>query len=90
MMFRKFHPRWHVVSPGAKKLLKRNTFQVLGRDLVTPSKFICCWTKNGKDNGGTGQTLCIAQYYDVPIFNLYYPEAYLDVLNYATNISLVK
>jgi hypothetical protein len=51
-------------------LLGRNAFQVLGDDLESPSRFLICWTKNGKDVGGTGTTMRIAMHYNVPIFNL--------------------
>jgi len=65
----KFHPYWHNLKLGAKKLQARNSHQVLGKDLNTPSKFIICWTKNGKDVGGTAQALRIARHYEIPIFN---------------------
>jgi hypothetical protein len=65
----KFHPYWHNLKDGAKKLQARNSHQVLGKDLNTPSKFIICWTKNGKDVGGTAQALRIARHYEIPIFN---------------------
>jgi len=50
-------------------LQARNSHQVLGLDLNTPSDFVICWTKNGKDQGGTFQTIRIARSYDIPIFN---------------------
>ncbi len=65
----KFHPYWDRLSDGAKKLQARNTHQVLGFDLKTPSKFVICWTKNGKGQGGTGQAIRIAQNYDIPVFD---------------------
>jgi hypothetical protein len=68
---REYHPNWSRCSFGAKQLLTRNTFQVLGKDLKTPSDFIICWTKDGKASGGTGQALRIAKDYDIPIFNLH-------------------
>ena len=66
---KKFHPYWHNLKDGAKKLQARNSHQILGKDLNTPSSFVVCWTKNGKDIGGTAQTIRIARYYDIPIFN---------------------
>ncbi|WP_207767812.1 hypothetical protein [Heyndrickxia camelliae] len=57
----KFHPNWNRLSDGAKKLQARNSHQVLGYDLESPSNFIICWTKNGKGQGGTGQALRIAK-----------------------------
>jgi hypothetical protein len=37
------------------------------------SKFVICWTPEGKGGGGTGQALRIARAYDVPIFDLAIP-----------------
>ena len=65
----KFHPYWHNLSQRAKKLQARNSHQVLGLDLNTPSKFIICWTKNGKGSGGTGQAIRIAKVFNIPIFD---------------------
>lgn len=66
---KKYHPYWDRLSDGAKKLQARNSYQVLGYDLKTPSKFILCWTKNGKGSGGTGQAIRIAKDYNIPVFD---------------------
>lgn len=65
----KYHPYWHNLSEGAKKLQARNSHQVLGKDLQTLSNFIICYTKNGKRSGGTGQALRLADANDIPIFD---------------------
>ena len=65
----KFHPYWHNLSQGAKKLQARNSHQVLGQDFNTPTRFVICWTKKGKGQGGTGQAIRIARYYNIPIFD---------------------
>ena len=65
------HPSWNYLSEAAKKLMTRNTFQVLGDDLNSPVSFIVCWTKGGRMEGGTGQALRIAKRNFIPIFNLY-------------------
>lgn len=67
----KFHPYWNNLKQGARRLMARNTFQVLGSDLKTYSKFVIAWTKDGKDTGGTGQALRIANFYGIKIENLY-------------------
>jgi hypothetical protein len=36
----KFHPAAHRLKPYAKRLHARNSFQVLGNDLMTPSSFV--------------------------------------------------
>ena len=65
----KYHPYWHNLKDGAKKLQARNSHQVLGWDLNTPSEFVICWTKKGKGKGGTGQAIRIAIEYNIPVFD---------------------
>ena len=71
-----FHPAWNKLSPYAQKLIARNTFQILGADLKSPSDFVLCWTLDGstglttRKTGGTGQALRIASHYRISIFNL--------------------
>lgn len=82
----KFHPVWNakkkdgspVVSDFAKRLHGRNPFQVLGRNLATPSEFLICWTPDGCtkhserrfETGGTGTAISIASVYNIPVHNL--------------------
>ena len=73
------HPAWDKCSRGAKILHTRNVYQVLGRDLATPSKFLIAWapvTKSGKPKGGTATAIALAESYGVPCFNLILPEHY--------------
>ena len=65
----KFHPYWHNLKPGARKLQARNSHQVLGYDLKTPSNFVLCYTPKGSRKGGTGQALRIADEYGIEIFD---------------------
>lgn len=71
-----YHPAWSKLSPPAKDLITRNTFQVLGPSLNDPSKFLVCWTPDGAKHsttaktGGTGQAIRIANSYDIPVYNL--------------------
>lgn len=64
-----YHPYWHNLSSGAKKLQARNSHQILGQDLKTLSDFVICYTKDGKGTGGTGQALRIARTYNIPVFD---------------------
>lgn len=66
-----YHPSWNRLSEAGKKLMARNTYQVLGYDLNTHSELIICWTPNGKEQGGTSQAMRIAKAYNIPIVNLY-------------------
>lgn len=78
----KFHPVWHKCSSFAKKLHGRNSFQVLGINLDTPSAYCICWTPDGCNShknrsiktGGTGTAISIAEHYGVPIVNLADPH----------------
>jgi len=64
-----FHPGWGRLDPFVKRLMGRNTYQMLGLDLKTPANFVCCWTLNGGIVGGTGQALRMAAYYGIPVIN---------------------
>lgn len=72
------HPNWAACSRGAKGLHTRNCYQVLGKDLKTPSRFVVCWaipTGQGDNcKGGTGQALRLAIREGVEIINLYHDK----------------
>ena len=63
----KFHPAWDHLSFAAQALMTRNSFQVLGQDMKTPSSFVVCYSMK---QGGTAQAMRIAQDMGIPIFNL--------------------
>lgn len=66
----KFHPNWEKCSEYARKLHARNGMILLGEDLTRPVEFVICWTKGGREQGGTGQGLRLARHYNIPIYNL--------------------
>lgn len=74
----KHHPSFERLSTAAQLLMSRNSHQVLGLDLDSPSTFLVCWTNDGcesaltrkRTTGGTGQAIGIATTYSIPIFNL--------------------
>lgn len=74
------HPAWDALSDAAKKLLARNTHQILGADCRAPSKFVLCWTPDGATDkttsrtGGTGQAIRVAVAAKIPVYNLGCPE----------------
>ncbi len=70
----KFHPAWNKLNLSSKLLIARNSYQVLGSRLNKPSRFVICYTLDGKDSGGTGQALRIAKANNIPVMNLYYDE----------------
>lgn len=67
---KKHHPAWDKLSGPAKKLMGRNSHQVMGADLQTPVDVVICWTPGGGMSGGTSQALRIALDHGIPIINL--------------------
>lgn len=69
-----FHPAWDACSDPARKLHARNMHIICGRDLLTPVKFVICWTSDGScdgvGSGGTHQALRCAHDFEIPVFNL--------------------
>ena len=76
-------PTWERMKAGTRKLYARNSGQVLGEDLVTPVKFVLCWTPDGCEShadrslttGGTGVAISIASGRGIPVFNLFHENA---------------
>lgn len=68
-------------SKSVSALMTRNTYQILGRDLVTPVDFVLTWTPGGLKSGGTAQALKIADHMGIPIFN-FWNSTDEDVVNF--------
>lgn len=66
----KFHPYWNYLKPYVKLLMARNAQIILGSDLTMPSKFVVCYTPEGKIVGGTGHSIKIAHAHNIPVYNL--------------------
>lgn len=76
---KQIHPAADKLSLGAFKLHTRNIFQVLGKNLDSPSQFLLCWAKTdakGIPLGGTRTAWILAEWASVPCFNLYLREDY--------------
>jgi hypothetical protein len=78
----KFHPNWKACSEYARKLHGRNAMIILGRNMDSPVDRVICWTKDGKDSGGTGQALRIAQDNKIIIYNLYFDDVKKKFINF--------
>jgi hypothetical protein len=79
---KEFHPSWDTLSDAAKLLIARNGYQILGDSLNTPVDLIICYTPHGRAEGGTGQAIRIAQYYQIPVFNLYFKKDIEQILSW--------
>lgn len=72
------HPAWDRLTRGPRSLHARNTGQILGHDLATPSLFVVCYTSDGAESlkevnsktGGTGTAIRLASIKGIPVFNL--------------------
>jgi hypothetical protein len=73
-MAERFHPNWKRLTEPVRKLMARNCYQVMGKDLKTPVDFIVCWTENAEVKGGTAQALRIAQEYNIRVYNIADPR----------------
>jgi hypothetical protein len=65
----KYHPAWNKCDDSAKKLLARDSYQILGLYLDDPCNLVVCWTLD-ENSGGTSQALRIAKAYNIRIINL--------------------
>lgn len=73
-----YHPAWYRLKQGGRKLMCRNTYQILGPEPETNpvfSDFVVCWTQDGDIVGGTGQAMRLAQDLEIPVVNLYNENA---------------
>lgn len=67
------HPAWERCSQGAQKLHARNVYQVLGKDLKSPSKVLICWAQPTTTGvkGGTNTAVQLAKSIVVPVLNVH-------------------
>lgn len=81
------HPAWHLCERPVRALHGCNMHIVLGPNLSKPVEFVVCWTPDGAEyeqevtrtTGGTGMGIRVADRNDIPVFNLYHPEALVDL-----------
>lgn len=75
----KYHPNPNALKEYPKKLHARNAMILFGNDInnkINYVDFVICWTKDGKDTGGTGQAIRIAEDYGIKIYNLFHKDTY--------------
>lgn len=78
------HPAWNRLKNSVRTLHTRNVFQVMGRDLKTPSKFLICYAPIQGDSvkGGTATAYNLAKSLDIPCFNIYNEKDKQRLLNF--------
>lgn len=88
-----YGPRWQCLKQGARKLMARNCYQILGQTLDDPVDFVVCWTPDGAEmekdrgykTGGTGQAIALASRNNIPVFNLRNDDAVLRLLTFVAD-----
>ncbi len=72
----KYHPNLYGQKDSVIKLIARNGYQVLGKNLKTKVHFVLCYCPvvNSVPQGGTSQAIRIAEDKSIPVFNLFFPE----------------
>lgn len=65
------HPAFNKCSVAAQKLHARNCYQVLGRELKTPSSILICFTGDGTAKGGTRTAIKLAEMNKIPVLNTF-------------------
>lgn len=67
-----FHRTPHKLTESVKKLHGRNVYQILGKDMKSPSEFVIFWApENNKVEGGTATAVNIARTKGMATFNLF-------------------
>jgi len=64
------HPAWERCAAKVRDLHARNVAVLLGTDLRQPAHAVVCWTKDGRDIGGTGLAIRLARHHRIPVLNL--------------------
>ena len=64
------HYAWERCTAKVRDLHARNVAVLLGTDLKQPAHAVVCWTKDGRDIGGTGLAIRLAQHHRIPVLNL--------------------
>lgn len=68
------------MNDAIRRLVVRNTFQILGHSLDKPTAFVVCWTPTpdpfAPGAGGTRYACRLARSLDIPVINLNTPTEY--------------
>ena len=65
---------WANCNAHARKLLGRNSQQVLGEQLDSPTSCVIAWTPNGEPVGGTQVAIKVAWQRSIPVYNLFHKK----------------
>ena len=65
---------WNNLNDYQRKLMGRNSQQVLGRHLNSRTSFVICWTPEGKSVGGTKIAINLALSKGIPVYNLFFDD----------------
>ena len=85
-MTREAVPFFPKLTDFARRAYIRNTYQVLGQDLRSPSQAVVCWAEWRDEQhrwvkGGTASAVNMARLHNVPVINLIDGQPAFDVLS---------
>lgn len=64
---KKFYWNYENASSSVRRLMARNTQQILGQNLREPVRFVLCWHNN---SGGTILACHLAEHLGIPVINM--------------------
>lgn len=76
-----YHPYPRSLSKTVQLIMARNWAQVMGQDDKTPVNAVICWTRDGKEEGGTSQAMRIAKNKGIPIYNMAEYQTAKEIIN---------
>lgn len=84
-----YHPNPNAIKAKGDYVVAlqgRNIQIISGRELNQNVSFVVCWTKDGKDSGGTGLGIRYALDNNIPVFNLYFDEDLAKLRDFTLNL----
>lgn len=88
------HPAWAFLRHAPRNLCARNMHQVMGSLMNHASNCLVCWTPDGCESydtysqktGGTGTAIALASLNNIPIFNLFNTDRYIDAIEFLLTV----
>lgn len=87
------HPKWKMLTTEVQLLITRNVHQIVGQDMKSPVELVICWTPDGTESSSDyssatseiGFAIDVANFFKIPVFNLYNPQQFAPALELLTS-----
>lgn len=83
---------WHKMKDSHRRLHARNVLQLFGPqpnpylDKAPISKFVICWTPQAEIVGGTATVIKLANWWNIPVFNLADPNDWAALVKFGKTL----